>query len=177
MRRTLTDDEFSAQLRDYARTAYRLEMQPAYWVAAERETVAKFCAGTPEPPTDVAGFRGWFEQVARQTADGKRMWRVRIHDEPPTDYQRWLRWADWANTDAGERIEYLTRDQAHKAGLLPAAGPHDWWLFDDERLMVMTFNAEGRRIHTELITDEPAVQQARTWWDLAIHTTRGESND
>lgn len=175
MRSVLTNDGFNAQLRDYAETAYRLEMQPRYWVAGERESFAKFLAGTPVPPPEVEGARSWLDQVAKQAAEGKRMERVRIHQDPPTDYQRWMRWTGEWNIRAGERIDYLTAPEAAAVGLLPAAGPRDWWLFDNQRLMIMTHNQDGLRIHTELVVDDDAVQQARTWWDLAIHTTRGAS--
>ena len=127
MRRTLTNAEFAQQLRDYAHTAYRFELQPFYTV------------------------------------------------DPPTDYQRWMRWRGRFNTEAGETLHYLTVDQATEAGLLNGVALRDWWFFDNDRLMVLTHNPEGRRIHTELITDEHELNRARALWDLAVHTTRGEN--
>lgn len=175
MRRTLTGDDFQEQLRDYAHTALRCEMQPWYLVAGEREPLELFIADTPVEPPKLEGSRGWLEQVARQRSEGKRMERIRIHRDPPTDYQRWMRWTGQWNIAAGERIHYLTEHEATKAGLITAVAQRDWWFFDDNRLMVMTHNEEGRRIHTELITDEAELQRARAWWDLAVHTTRGEN--
>jgi hypothetical protein len=175
MRRTLTNEEFSEQLRDYSHTALRAELQPFYWVAGEREPFQWFLDGHPSPPSEVEGARAWLDQVTAQHAQGKRMERFRIHQEPPTDYQRWMRWSGKWNIAAGERINYLTTDQATAAGLLTGVAQRDWWLFDDNRLMVLTHNEEGRRIHTELITDETELNRARAWWDLAVHTTRGET--
>lgn len=173
MRRTLSGDEFNHQLRDYSRTAFRLEMQPAYWVAGERAPFAQWLAGDRTPLPELRGLSGgWYEQVRRQVVEGKRMERVRIHDDPPNDYQRWLRWGGQWNIAAGERIDYLTRDEAVKIGLLPDAGPRDWWLFDDSRLMILTHDGQGRRIHTELVTDDDALARARAWWDLAIRHSR-----
>ena len=163
----LTDAEFADRLRTFAHTAFRLELQPVYLEPEEAETVAKFVGGQPEPPTEVPGLRSWFEQIAELISAGRHIERVRVHEDPPTDYQRWERWIGGWNTTAGETIRYMTRDQAHDIGLLPAAGDIDWWLLDDDRLIMMTFGG-GRRIHNELVTDPKIVAQARAWRDLAV---------
>lgn len=175
MRYTLTNADFTAQLRDYAHTAYRFELQPFYAVDGEQESFRRFIEGRPVSPLDVAEDRAWLDQVRRQTAEGKHMARVRIHQDPPTDYQRWMRWRGTFNVEAGETLHYLTVGQAAKAGLLGGVALRDWWFFDNNRLMVLTHNPEGRRIHTELITDDIELEKARALWDLAVHTTRGEN--
>lgn len=174
MRRTLTEAEFAAQLGTFRRAARRAELQREYWVAGERASFEWFLAGRPAPSPEVEGTRAWLEQSAQRSARGARIERIRIHRNPPTDYQRWLRTLDERYTAAGDTIRYLTETEADKAGLLAVAA-RDWWLFDDERLMVLTHDAEGRRIHTELITDEAELDRAHAWWDLAVHTTRGEN--
>jgi hypothetical protein len=116
-------------------------------------------SGTPE----------WFSQVHEQTRAGKRISRVRVHDEPPTTYQRLQLWADRWNTEAGEAIHYLTRRRAHEIGLLPAAGPQDWWLLDSRRLLIMTFGPDHQVIRREMETDPARVVQAAVWRDLAVH--------
>src|SRR5689334_1058536 len=107
MRRTLTNAEFHEQLRDYKRTALRCELQPAYQVVGEWEPFQKFLAGTPVPPRQVEGAQAWLDQVARQVSAGRRMERIRIHRDPPTDYQRWIAWTGQWNIQAGEHIRYL----------------------------------------------------------------------
>lgn len=165
----LTDAQFSATLAEYERTAFRLEHQTAYTEPDEHGMVQRFLDGNPQNPTESPGLAAWFAQVAAQTAAGKTMRRVRVHDDPPTGYQRWLRWLDHWNTQAGERIDYLTRAQAEQIGLLPAAGPADWWLLDDARLIVMHFDSAHRRIRNYLETDPRIVAQACAWRDLAVH--------
>jgi Family of unknown function (DUF6879) len=165
----LSNAEFGALLRAFEHTAFRLELQPVYLEPSEHDTVARFLAGEPEPPTEVEGLRAWFGQVADLTKQGKRIDRVRVHEDPPTDYQRWERWIGRWNTEAGETIRYITRHRAHEVGLLPAAGTRDWWLLDSSRLVVMTFDEEGHRIQNELITDPTIVVQACAWRDLAVH--------
>ena len=167
---TLTEGGFGEALASYEHTAFRLELQPAYAEPAEAELVASFLAGHPaDPIATVPGLRDWFDQVARQAGEGKRMERVRVHDEPPTGYQQFERWLERWNIAAGETMRYLTRRQAYDIGLLPAAGPWDWWLLDSTRLVIMEFDADGHRIRNTLTTDPEVVLKACMWRDLAVH--------
>jgi hypothetical protein len=97
------------------------------------------------------------------------MERVRVQEDPPTDYQRFERWLDQWNIPAGEVMRYMTLQRAREAGLLPAAGVNDWWLLDSARLIVMRFDGSGCRIASELVTDPARVLQACQWRDLAVH--------
>lgn len=168
MAQLLSETEWAEQLRTFDDTAFRFECQPAYAEAEEAEAVRRFLAGNPQAATEVPELRAWFEQVATLVADGRRIERVRVHDEPPTPYQRWVRWIDQWNRAAGETIGYITRATAHAAGLEPALTDVDWWLMDEERLIVMRFDTRGRRIENELVDDPARVAQACAWRDLAV---------
>lgn len=160
--------EFAAQLRSFRRTAFRLELQPSYAQPYEAASIAAFDAAQPQDPLQVREFAAWFEQVRALTREGRRMARVRVHEDPPTAYQRWERWLDsQLNTPAGEDIRYLTRPRAHEIGLLPAAGDVDWWLLDDERLITMTYDGD-RRCSYALELDPEYLARARVWRDLAV---------
>lgn len=174
MRRALTESEFHHQLSNWRRTALRAELQPRYWVAGERASYESFLAGRPPTPSDVEGTLAWLQRTTQRTAAGGRIERIRVHQDPPNDYQRWLRLLSEHYLAAGERIQYLTEEAADNAGLLGVAA-RDWWFFDDERLMVLTHDGEGRRIHTELITDACELNRARAWWERAVETARGEA--
>jgi hypothetical protein len=165
--RRLTDEEWAEAIRKFERTAFRLEQQRQY--AEPAGTVERFLAGDPQPLDDVPEFRSWAEHIRTLTQQGKRIERVRVHDDPPTDYQRWERWAGQQTIAAGEVIRYMSRQRAHEVGLLPAAGEDDWWLLDDDRLVVMRFNDDGRLVENELVTDPDRVAQACAWRDLAVH--------
>lgn len=165
-RRSLTPDEWAEQLRAFERTALRLELQPEY--AEPGDPVGRFLAGDPQDPDEVPEYRAWAGQVRTLTEAGRRVERVRVHDDQPNAYQRWERWAARQTIEAGERIRYMRRGLAYDVGLLPAAGPHDWWLLDDARLVVMRFDA-GRLVDSELVDDPDRVAQACQWWDLAVH--------
>jgi Family of unknown function (DUF6879) len=175
MTRVLIEDEFGELLRSIERDAFRLEIQRQYAEPAEAATVARFQAGDPEPPTAVPSLKAWFDQVAAQSAAGKRIERVRVHEEPPTSYQQWERWIGRWNIEAGEIIHYMTRAEAIQAGLLPAAGDRDWWLLDNRRLVRMSFDDQGHRVRTELVEDPAAVAQAGAWRDLALRHSAPDS--
>ncbi len=175
MRVVLVGDQFAQQFATFKTSAFRLELQSVYEVTYEHDTVAAFLAGNPEPPTTVQALADWYAQIRRQVADGKRIERVRIFDEPPTGYQRWEAYAERWNADAGEIIHTIARSLARRTGLQQASGGKDFWLFDDTRLMTMSYNTRGRRIHTELTDEEASVQKARQLRDLAVRTARGAS--
>jgi hypothetical protein len=175
MRKTITDAEFWDQLASYEQSAWRFEQQPSYAVDYESKQFTDFLAGQPQPPTENPELGAWMRQVAQQVSDGKTMGRVRIVDDPITDYQRWMKWMDRWNREAGEVIDYLTRGYAVEVGLLPAASPADWWLFDDSRLMLMHFNADGVRTSVELVEDDPQVAEAIEFRRAAIAAARAES--
>jgi len=173
MNRDLTDEEFVQEVCGFERTAFRLELQLLYRESSEQATLARFLAGDPEPPTQVPGLAAWFAYIAGLAETGRTMQRVRVHEDPPTPYQRWERWIGAWNVAAGEDIRYLTRHDAHRIGLLPAAGEVDWWLLDSNRVLTMTFDTDGTRLRNELTTDPEVVAQACTWRDLAVrHTSR-----
>lgn len=166
MRRVLTDGDFGTefwqQLAGYRRYAWRWENQPVYAITDERASVEAFLAGHPADPMEDPYLSPWMHQVAEQTVTGRRIGRVRVMEEPPTDYQRWELWLDRWNRGAGEQIEYLTRSQAAALGTSPF-GDCDWWLFDDERVMLMFFDATGYRCRVELTEDPADVLAARLW--------------
>lgn len=169
MGRPLTAGEWAATLDDFEHSAFRLELQPAYRVDHESGLFARFMAGDRTPPLDDQASLDWFAKVRRHVAAGKRFERVRVFEDPPTDYQRWLRWVSRWNVEAGEHQRYMTRRKAYDVGLLPAAGDEDWWLFDSARLAVMRFGPDGRKVSSELVTDPERVVQACMWRDLAVH--------
>lgn len=175
MKTALTDAQYQELFDSYERSVFRLEQQPAYDVDFERDLFEKFVAGHPEPPDQFEEFRAWYTTIAAQTAAGISFERVRLVDDPPTAYQRWTRYMDGWNIRAGETIHYLSRKRARRAKLTEAFEGRDFWLFDDERLVIMTFDVDHRCTSKDISTDDTDLQHARMWRDLAITTARGEN--
>lgn len=132
------------------------------------ENYEAFAAGRMDDPTEQPAFADWLEYVSALTAAGRRMERVRVQQDPPSDYHRYARWVGGWNVKAGEVIHYTTRDRATEVGLLPDAGDDDWWLLDDARLVVMEFDAAGELARIRLVADEVPLARARAHWELAL---------
>lgn len=174
----LSEAEFLEVVLSYEHTAFRLELQRSYAEPNEEPQFAAFLRGEPKQGPDDPDLRHWYERVAEHTARGARMERVRVQEDPPTDYQRFERWLDQWNLPAGEVMRYMTRERAYEIGLLPAAGDADWWLIDSAQLIVMRFDATGHRIANELVIDPETVLQACKWRDLAVHySVRAQLSD
>jgi hypothetical protein len=60
---------------------------------------------------------------------------------------------------------YLTREAA---GQLAIPVAYDWWLLDDERLLMMRYTAAGEIDSKEIITTPGIVARHREWRNLAV---------
>lgn len=169
MRQRMTPRDFNYLFDRFQVEAFRLETLPVYRVAEEQQWFDQFLDGTIRPLTEIPFFAEWHASIRAATAEGRAVRRVRILDEPPTDYQRFEIWAGQFNSAAGETLLYLTRGRAAELGL-PL--DHDWWLFDQQRLAIMRFDPDGRPLGGDITTDKHLVRQHRAWRDLALrHAT------
>jgi len=132
----LTYEDFKA-LALAAERAFHLEQRDAYNVESEDEPFGRWLRGDPD---DYAWHAEWAGFVRQATAAGVRFQRVRLASEPHTDYIRWGLDVSPLNIKAGEDIRYLPRRLA--TGIdLPA---EDFWLLDDDVLVLSVFSADGR---------------------------------
>jgi hypothetical protein len=117
-------------LQNFERSAFRLETLPVYNVPQEAEMVARFKRGEP---VDLPDDHPWLERVRHHCRSGKLMRRVRVVSHPLTDYLRmemsWYR----KSVAAGEDIR-ITETQL----------TGDFWLFDDQTVVVLHYDSEGR---------------------------------
>jgi hypothetical protein len=163
--RPITEAEFSRLLESFSRSAWRLETYDSYHLDYEAADFQQFLAGRSAPPTEISWWRPWLDMVTAMTREGKRIGRVRILAEPPTDYQRWELWSAPWHAQAGEQIGYLTRSQANALGL-PTR--YDWWLLDEQAVIVMRFDEAGRIAGKDLVTDPGIVAEHQELRDLAV---------
>ena len=165
--RPITDDEYGALLAGFRRSAFKFETRDSYAIGEERADFERFLAGSPRPPDQAGWWKQYLDQAAEQARQGKTRVRVRVLAEPPTDYQRWLLWADPWYVAAGERIAYMTRSTAKRA-MLPMWLGEDWWLLDDERVIHIRFTEDGA-VESRSVSDEPwIVSRFCRWRDLAV---------
>ena len=160
----LTGSGLTALVLGFRRTAFRLETRDDYREAEEAEPLRCFLAGRP----DYSWNDDWAELIARRSAEGARMRRVRIVSEPHTDYTRFLLDLARVNVAAGEDIRYLPRRSAERLGL-PS---EDFWLIDGETVAVLSFREDGAFRGAEIRTDRTAVAEyaavERAAWAQAL---------
>ncbi|WP_017623149.1 DUF6879 family protein [Nocardiopsis chromatogenes] len=147
--------------RDFRFTAWRLETRRAYGVAEEDRPYREWLAGR-DP--GIGWFVPWLGLVRAETAKGKRMERVRLVDDPPSDYLRWELWGTPYNLAAGEDIRYLPRGHP-VVRELPA---EDFWLFDSEAVARLCFDGD-RFTGAELLRGAEEVVRAARARDAAWH--------
>lgn len=120
--------DFDALFDRFTSTAFRLEAQPAYDVGGQEAIrLAAFREHRARPERSVR-TDPWLARIAVTTVQAGKQWRrLRILDDPTTDYQRFqLVSGTYLEAQAcGDDTVLL--DRAH-AG--PAAQHDDFWLFD-----------------------------------------------
>lgn len=169
---TVSQDEYAGMFQRCSH-AFRIEGEPSYRTSAdEAQALAGFLAGSPQPPSAFPVWQSWLDQVRTWTDQGKAIARVRIIDDPPTDYQRWAAWGARWHREAGEDIRYLSREAAN-ALRIPRG---DWQLFDHQRLVLMEFTPTGEPMRKTLMTDLGVVRIYRMWRDVALrHATTADT--
>lgn len=152
----VTGDAFLQLFRDFQTTAFRLEVRTSYGIPEEDEPYRRFLAGE-DPGLD--WFEPWLNLMREETSKGKRVERVRVIDEPPSDYLRFELWGTPHNLAAGEDIRYIERDLAVNFGL----PRYDFWLFDSRAVAILRFGENDRFLGVTL-SEHPGDIQCHTQW-------------
>ena len=160
--------EFDALFTGFERSARRWETRSRYDVDEERSQLRAFLAG--ELPAQYSPTHGewWRENMRSKTAAGKRFERVRVMNEPLTDYNRYMVYACRNATANGEDARFMLRRLANELDL----PDHDFWVFDSALLVLMRWTADDRRLGHDVVTDPDIVARHEAWIDLAMaHST------
>jgi hypothetical protein len=147
----------------FTRSAFRLEARDRYTVESDQENVERYLAGGPAPSW--ADGDEWMEQLAQERVAGKRRYRVHVLKSPLSDYLRYeCEWGYVYTSRAGEEIYILDLAETPRPdGLIN----EDFWLLDDEHVLVMRYDPEGRLLGGEPRTaaDAPRYRHCR---DVAL---------
>jgi uncharacterized protein DUF6879 len=150
--------EFFELFQRFTRSARRLESRSQSYVEDEQPLYRAFLAG--ELPEICGGeVTAWTEMVNRHVSAGRPFQRVRVMDQPLTDYNRYLLYRTPYNLAAGEDIRYLDRDRANSLDL----PDHDFWVFDSEIVCLLRFTADGRPIGHDVIADRALAARHEGW--------------
>ncbi|MBW4702600.1 DUF6879 family protein [Micromonospora sp. RL09-050-HVF-A] len=133
---------------DFHHAAFKLEVRRSYGVPSEDEPFQVFLAGG-DP--GVGWLRPWLDLMRAETAKGKRVERVRVVDEPPSDYLRFEMSVTPHNIAAGEDIRYLDRRRATELAL----PQYDFWLFDSQLVAFLHFTDDDQFVGFRT-TEDPA---------------------
>lgn len=160
----VTGQAWADLLTHYRSSAWRYECQGEYHEPDEAEPLRQFLAGES---CDLSYMTPWLDGIRSAVAAGKTIGRVRVLTDPLTDYLRFEMAIAEHNEAAGEDIRVLDADQAAALDL----GDHDFWLFDDDTVAVMHFDADGFRGAT--VEQEPGtVARYRHLRDRALRYAR-----
>ena len=160
----MSPEDFDAHFNRFASSVFRLEVLQHY--AGEEDRVEAFRLGLPRPERSVR-TSPWLARIAVTTAtEGKRWQRVRVVEEPLSDYTRYEMTSYVESQAAGEEIRIVPRGAGSPLIMLQ----HDFWLFDagtpDEFALLMDYDTSGRFRDAELIANPgPRFEQER---DLAL---------
>ncbi|MEV5409643.1 DUF6879 family protein [Thermopolyspora sp. NPDC052614] len=94
-------------------------------------------------------WRPWLQNIVDAVSRGVEVKRARVVSEPISPYIRYEYDITVPNIRAGEQVRWLPRRNATDL-MLPA---NDFWLFDDDTLLVHHFSGVGDKVGAELITD------------------------
>ncbi|MEU1604369.1 DUF6879 family protein [Micromonospora matsumotoense] len=139
---------FQRLFEDFHHAAFKLEVRRSYGVPSEDEPFQVFLAGR-DP--GVGWLRSWLDLMRAETAKGKRVERVRVVDEPPSDYLRFEMSVTPHNIAAGEDIRYLARRRATELAL----PQYDFWLFDSQLVAFLHFTDDDQFVGFST-TEDPA---------------------
>lgn len=146
----------------FEHTAWRLETRHRYASDESTETYAQYLA---KGRVDWDMSTWYCETIRRQTAAGKSVARVRVVDAPATTGQRYLMINAERNTDLGEDIRTLRREDADRLKL----GNEDFWIFDSRLVARLNFTDADELTDVELITEPSEVIRYATLRDAAWH--------
>jgi hypothetical protein len=151
----LDGPSFEALFDAFRATAARLETLPAYAVGgAEGKRLDAWRRGLPRPERSVR-TDPWLARIATSTvSDGKSWRRVRVFDDPPTDYQRYQVDSYREAQAVGDQVLIASRAGVDESVV-------DVWVFDqghhDAHAVVMHYDRDGGVERRELITDPASV--------------------
>lgn len=156
----LEDDEWQRFFDDFEHSVWRLELHPVYTMPQEEENIRRWRSGERLPD---AHWSPWMERVAGYLKGGRAIGRVHVVRRSLSEYLRFeFEWYYRHHVRAGEDIRIL--DVTEEAN--PELPDHDFWLFDERRVVKMLYRPDGTQIGRELV-ENPDIDAYIRWRDMA----------
>ena len=144
-------EKFVNMFEEIERSAFRLQLLNAYSVEFEKEDYDSFIAGKPLPDRENVP---WLQTISRNIAAG--------HEWINVDF--WYLY----HAKSGADIRFLLGDAAKE---IRALAPKDYWLFDDNKLVWMDYDQDGRFLGPLLSVDVRELALARQIRDKAVRSS------
>jgi hypothetical protein len=163
----IDQDRLMRAFDEWSRSSFRLEALDQYTVEFEREEFEAFLRGDPLPPPNPPEFDDWLAKLRQERADGRIRSRVHAIAGPLTPYLQYeIDWAYKVNAAAGEdiRIVHFASWESSSFGVQPP----DFYLLDDERVILMAYDEVGHWLGGDIITDPDQVVRYRRLRDIAM---------
>jgi Family of unknown function (DUF6879) len=149
-------EQFGRFFTEFKSSATRIETLDIYTVDEERENFELYLTGAPPPPHR---NEEWAGNIRACVADGKYMGRVHIIDHVLTPYLQFeIDWYYAINGAAGEDIRFIFRED------VPDLVHTDTWLFDEETVIDLSYDTEGRLLYVNQNEDPVRLDQAKAAW-------------
>jgi Family of unknown function (DUF6879) len=159
----VTPTDFGDCFDRFRHIAFRLETRQVYTIPSEQERIQAFRTGLPLPERSPR-TSPWLARIQATTQVGKRWRRVRLVAEPMTGYTRYQLAGYQESAAAGEDIR-ICRLAAHRE---LAAVTRDFWLFDDQVVVLLHYDAVGRFTGAEPARDPATISQCLAERDMAL---------
>ncbi|MFI2373127.1 DUF6879 family protein [Streptomyces sp. NPDC018833] len=136
MAQTSTFEELLASARH---SAIHLEMRDGYMTSDPDYIQWKNGVRAADLTANDTSFQKWLTWVRQATERGVAIRRARVFSVPESDYIKFEYHYSDANVAAGEQIRWLPRRRATDI----AFPGNDFWVFDNELVLVLHFTGDG----------------------------------
>lgn len=163
----LEGEDWQEFFHSFQREAFRLETLPGYTVPEEEDELRQFLAGVTRPAEELHTDT-YLIKVREHVDAGRRMRRVHTLTSPLNDHLKFqFEWGYAFSVAAGEEVHILDFATTPDPGL----PKQDFWLFDDEHVVLMHYAADGTQTGRELLENMDPAPYVR-YKDLALkHAT------
>jgi len=149
-------EQFGRFFTEFKTSATRIETLPVYTVDEERENLELYLTGAPLPSDR---NEEWAANIRACTARGRSMSRIHVIDHILTPYLQFeIDWYYAINGAAGEDIRFIFREE------VPELVYTDTWIFDEQIVIDLSYDTEGRLLYVNQNEDSARLEQAMTAW-------------
>lgn len=155
----VSPESFLEYFKGAKQSAFRLELLPSYLVDEEINPLREFTEGKQSPPPDFN--KDWISLIHELTGRGVIMQRVRLFDEPTSDYLKFeLSWGYSLTVPAGEEVRVIERVAFDSiSSSIPIT--QDFWLFDENICLLLEYDFTGRFLGLERLPRNVVGQYSR----------------